>query len=92
MSTSQTVVITGASSGFGNLTGRALAQAGHTVYAGMRQTTSRNASRAHPGRLVVGLRDHVVEVRERRDSTHGTEVSSPDHPHIPACDQHVDAQ
>lgn len=39
---SQVVVITGASSGFGNLTARALARAGHTVYAGMRATTGRN--------------------------------------------------
>jgi NAD(P)-dependent dehydrogenase (short-subunit alcohol dehydrogenase family) len=38
------IVITGASSGFGALTARALAQAGHTVYAGMRETTGRNAS------------------------------------------------
>jgi len=37
------VVITGASSGFGALTARALARAGHTVYAGMRETTGRNA-------------------------------------------------
>jgi NAD(P)-dependent dehydrogenase (short-subunit alcohol dehydrogenase family) len=37
------IVITGASSGFGALTARALARAGHTVYAGMRQTTGRNA-------------------------------------------------
>lgn len=44
MSGSQVVVITGASSGFGNLTARALARAGHTVYAGMRATTGRNAS------------------------------------------------
>ena len=29
------IVITGASSGFGALTARALARAGHTVYAGM---------------------------------------------------------
>lgn len=37
------IVITGASSGFGALTARALADAGHTVYAGMRETTGRNA-------------------------------------------------
>ncbi|GFG65871.1 short-chain dehydrogenase/reductase [Mycobacterium kubicae] len=39
------IVITGASSGFGNLTARALAHAGHTVYAGMRATAGRNADR-----------------------------------------------
>ncbi|GAA1521500.1 SDR family oxidoreductase [Kribbella lupini] len=37
------VVITGASSGFGALTARALADRGSTVYAGMRETTGRNA-------------------------------------------------
>jgi NAD(P)-dependent dehydrogenase (short-subunit alcohol dehydrogenase family) len=39
------IVITGASSGFGALTARALAQAGHIVYATMRETTGRNAPR-----------------------------------------------
>ena len=43
MSMNNVVLITGASSGFGALTARALARAGHTVYAGMRQTTGRNA-------------------------------------------------
>jgi NAD(P)-dependent dehydrogenase (short-subunit alcohol dehydrogenase family) len=37
------VLITGASSGFGALTARALARGGHTVYASMRATTGRNA-------------------------------------------------
>lgn len=39
----QIVVITGASSGFGALTARALARTGQTVYAGMRETGGRNA-------------------------------------------------
>jgi NAD(P)-dependent dehydrogenase (short-subunit alcohol dehydrogenase family) len=37
------IVITGASSGFGAFAARALARAGHTVYASMRDTTGRNA-------------------------------------------------
>jgi NAD(P)-dependent dehydrogenase (short-subunit alcohol dehydrogenase family) len=40
----QVIVITGASSGFGALTARALAKAGYIVYASMRDTTRRNAS------------------------------------------------
>jgi NAD(P)-dependent dehydrogenase (short-subunit alcohol dehydrogenase family) len=40
---SKTIVITGASSGFGALSARALAHAGHTVYAGMRDSAGRNA-------------------------------------------------
>ena len=39
----QVIVITGASSGFGALAARALAHAGHTVYATMRETIGRNA-------------------------------------------------
>ena len=37
------IVMTGASSGFGALAARALAQKGHIVYASMRKTTGRNA-------------------------------------------------
>jgi NAD(P)-dependent dehydrogenase (short-subunit alcohol dehydrogenase family) len=39
----QVIVITGASSGFGALAARALAHAGHIVYATMRETKGRNA-------------------------------------------------
>lgn len=41
--TKQVIVVTGASSGFGAMTARALATAGHTVYAGMRAIETRNA-------------------------------------------------
>ena len=41
---SKNIVITGASSGFGAMTARALADAGHTVYAGMRHPERSNAA------------------------------------------------
>jgi NAD(P)-dependent dehydrogenase (short-subunit alcohol dehydrogenase family) len=40
------IVVTGASSGFGLMTSYALARAGHTVYASMRETTGRNKPQA----------------------------------------------
>jgi NAD(P)-dependent dehydrogenase (short-subunit alcohol dehydrogenase family) len=41
---SKNIIVTGASSGFGAMTARALADAGHRVYAGIRNTTGRNAA------------------------------------------------
>jgi NAD(P)-dependent dehydrogenase (short-subunit alcohol dehydrogenase family) len=59
--TGNVVVITGASSGFGALTARALADAGHTVYAGMRQTTGRNAPQVQAAADYAG--EHHVDLR-----------------------------
>jgi len=39
----QIIVITGASNGFGRMAAQKLAKAGHTVYAGIRETAGRNA-------------------------------------------------
>jgi NAD(P)-dependent dehydrogenase (short-subunit alcohol dehydrogenase family) len=46
MPDAKVIIVTGASSGFGNLAARALARHGHIVYAGMRETGGRNAARA----------------------------------------------
>ncbi|MFD3587638.1 SDR family oxidoreductase [Streptomyces sp. NPDC058683] len=59
--TGNVVVITGASSGFGALTARALADAGHTVYAGMRRTTGRNAPQVQAAALYAD--EHHVDLR-----------------------------
>src|SRR3954464_2603036 len=55
------IVITGASSGFGALTARALADAGHTVYAGMRAIATRNATAAHDAAAYAA--DRRVDLR-----------------------------
>jgi NAD(P)-dependent dehydrogenase (short-subunit alcohol dehydrogenase family) len=57
----QVIVITGASSGFGALTARALARSGHTVYAGMRATTGRNAPQVEQAKAYS--KEHGVDLR-----------------------------
>jgi NAD(P)-dependent dehydrogenase (short-subunit alcohol dehydrogenase family) len=57
----QVIVVTGASSGFGALAARALAHAGHSVYASMRGTTGRNAAQvAEAARYAA---EHKVDLR-----------------------------
>ncbi|MEI4277854.1 SDR family NAD(P)-dependent oxidoreductase [Klenkia terrae] len=68
--TAQVVLVTGASSGFGAMTVRALAGAGHTVWAGVRQTTARNAPAvadldAHAAEHGVDLRAVELDVSDQ---------------------------
>jgi NAD(P)-dependent dehydrogenase (short-subunit alcohol dehydrogenase family) len=58
---SKVIVITGAGSGFGAISARALAARGHTVYAAMRGTTGRNAERV--AEAAVYADEHRVDLR-----------------------------
>jgi NAD(P)-dependent dehydrogenase (short-subunit alcohol dehydrogenase family) len=57
----QVIVITGASSGFGALAARALARAGHTVYASMRESAGRNARQVAEAARYA--KEHKVDLR-----------------------------
>jgi NAD(P)-dependent dehydrogenase (short-subunit alcohol dehydrogenase family) len=58
---SKTILVTGASSGFGAMTVRALADAGHRVYAGIRNTADRN--RPAVDQAAQYAHEHGVDLR-----------------------------
>src|SRR6266436_2428075 len=55
------IIITGASSGFGALTARAVAKAGHIVYASMRETKGHNAPQVEEAKKFA--KDNNVDLR-----------------------------
>ena len=72
MTIPQIILITGAGSGFGRLTAIALARAGHTVYATMRDVTGHSKDKADGLRLLAQsdrLALHVLELDVRLESS-----------------------
>ena len=74
----QTILVTGASSGFGLTTAKALAQAGHSVYASMRETATRNAPQVAAladWSKTAGLDLRSVELDVQADSSVASGIS-----------------
>ena len=72
METPHSIIITGSTSGFGRLTAETLARRGHTVFAGVRESTGRNAAAAGELRALAagaGLALHVVDLDVTDDAS-----------------------
>src|SRR3954466_5582339 len=69
------VLVTGCSSGFGDLIARTLASSGHSVFATMRDVAGRNAAPAEALRSFAQAGGHTLEVLEM-DVTGDASVAS----------------
>lgn len=78
-----TILITGASSGFGAMTARALSLAGHSVYATMRDIGGRNAPRAEEAAAFAA--EHRVDLRT-------AEMDVTDEASVAACITKIEAE
>jgi NAD(P)-dependent dehydrogenase (short-subunit alcohol dehydrogenase family) len=66
----KTIIVTGASSGFGEIASQALADAGHVVYAGMRDTDGHNSLAAAEARSYAATNAVCLEAIEMDVSSH----------------------
>ncbi|WP_314146048.1 SDR family NAD(P)-dependent oxidoreductase [uncultured Leifsonia sp.] len=76
---SEVVLISGAGSGFGALTARALADAGHTVYGGIRDIYGRNQSRVEEAKAYAaehGVALNIVEMDSQSQQSVDDAVST----------------
>src|SRR5580704_17873309 len=84
----QVIVITGASSGFGELTAHELAKAGHVVYASMRETKGRNAPQVEAAKKFAA--ENKVDLRTIELDVASQESVDAAIQHIVSEDGHLD--